>query len=100
MGTAGVPLGVIPGAVFGQKTLLLEPGDAVLFYTDGAVEALNAAGEDLVMSGWPQVLARAPGQPAEAIADAIDAAVQAFAGEAAQYDDFTLILVKREADAD
>ena len=61
MVTAGVPLGVIPGAVFGQKTLLLEPGDAVLFYTDGAVEALDAAGEVFGDERLAGVLCHAPG---------------------------------------
>ncbi len=95
--TAGIPLGVIPAAVFGQKTLLLAPGDVALFYTDGAVEVQNAEGEEFGAERLAAVLAAHLAEPAEAIAEAIDAAVQAFAGEAAQYDDFTLILVKRDA---
>ncbi len=98
--TAGIPLGVVSGAVFGQKTLLLAPGDVVLFYTDGAIEVQNAEGEEFGAERLSAVLAEHLTEPAEAIAEAIDAAVQDFAGEAAQYDDFTLILVKREPDAD
>lgn len=98
--TAGIPLGVVSGAVFGQKTLLLAPGDVVLFYTDGVLEAQNAAGEDFGEARLATVLREHRDASAEAIADAIDAAVQAFTGDVAQYDDFTLILVKREPDAD
>lgn len=37
-GTGGVPLGVMPHAVYEQGTATLEPGATVLLYTDGLVE--------------------------------------------------------------
>ncbi len=94
--TGGIALGIIPDAEFEQKTLELSPGDVVLFYTDGAPDTLNAAGEEFGEERLAEVLRAHRHEPAEAIADAIDTAVRAFAGEAAQYDDLTLIVVKRE----
>ncbi|MCX7706513.1 MAG: GAF domain-containing protein [Anaerolineae bacterium] len=94
--TRGIALGIVEEAEFEQKTLKLAPGDVVLFYTDGAVDALNAQGEAF---GEERLAALLQGQrhaPAEVIADAIDAAVREFAATTPQYDDFTLILIKRE----
>jgi sigma-B regulation protein RsbU (phosphoserine phosphatase) len=93
--TGGIALGIILDAEFEQKTLALSPGDVVLFYTDGALDTRNAAGEEFGEERLAGVLLAALGEPAEAIADAIDTAVRVFAGEAAQYDDLTLIVVKR-----
>lgn len=96
MTTGGIALGIVEDVEFEQKTLELAPGDVVLFYTDGAVDALNAQGEAF---GEERLTALLQGQrtaPAEAIADAIDTAVHEFAAETPQYDDFTLILIKRE----
>lgn len=94
--TDGIALGIIEEAEIEQKTLALAPGDVILFYTDGAVDALNADGEAFGEERLMEILRTHHDAPAEVIADAIDAAVGAFAEDAPQYDDFTLILVKRE----
>lgn len=94
--TGGIALGIVEEAEFEQKAVALAPGDVVLFYTDGAVDALNAQGEAFGEERLAEILHAQRGAPAAAIADAIDAAVRIFAGETPQYDDFTLILVKRE----
>jgi sigma-B regulation protein RsbU (phosphoserine phosphatase) len=95
--TAGIPLGIVPEARIEQKTLALAPGDVVLFYTDGVTEAMNAADEMFGDERLAAVLAAHRDEPAEAIAVAIEAAVQDFIGDAPQYDDVTLILLKRTA---
>ena len=100
MVTGGIALGIIEEAEIEQKTLNLAPGDAVLFFTDGVIETLNHAGEEFGEARLSAVLCAHRHAPAEAIAEAIDAAVREFAGDAAQYDDFTLILVKRAFDTD
>jgi sigma-B regulation protein RsbU (phosphoserine phosphatase) len=93
--TPGIPLGVVEQAAIEQMTLALAPGDVALFYTDGVSEALNAAGEEFGSERLAELLQAQRAASAEAIADAIVAAVHAFAGGVAQYDDFTLIVVKR-----
>ena len=97
MVTGGIALGIIDDAEIEEKTISLAPGDIVLFFTDGVIETLNPAGEEFGEARLSAVLCAHRDAPAEAIADAIDAAARAFAGDAAQYDDFTLIVVKREA---
>ncbi len=41
----GMPLGLLPGMHYEEKEAILVPGDTVLFYSDGLVEAHNAEGE-------------------------------------------------------
>lgn len=48
----GMPLGLMPGMVYEQKEITLSPGDTVLFYSDGLVEAHNPQG---VMFGFPRL---------------------------------------------
>ena len=41
----GIVVGILEGATYEEDTIALENGDRVVFYTDGIVEAANAAGE-------------------------------------------------------
>jgi serine phosphatase RsbU (regulator of sigma subunit)/pSer/pThr/pTyr-binding forkhead associated (FHA) protein len=41
----GVPLGIVPGAVYHPATFRIHPGDQVVLYTDGVSEAMNKDGE-------------------------------------------------------
>lgn len=49
----GMPLGLMPGMTYEQKEVVLEPGDSVLFYSDGIVEAHNPRRE---MFGFPRLM--------------------------------------------
>jgi sigma-B regulation protein RsbU (phosphoserine phosphatase) len=91
----GLALGISRDAEFEQKSVDLQPGDVVLFYTDGAIDTLNDAGEEFGEERLSTLLREHKAQPAESIAGAIDSAVQAWAGAVAQYDDLTLIVIKR-----
>jgi len=42
---SGFPLGVVPGVVYTETSVALEPGDRLTFLSDGVVEARSAAGE-------------------------------------------------------
>ncbi len=92
----GLALGIIDDIELEQKTVDLEPGDVVLFYTDGAIDTLNPAGEEFGDERLAELLARHKAEPAEAIAAAIDAAVHTWAAGESQYDDFTLIVIRRK----
>lgn len=43
----GMPLGLLPGMSYEEKEVVLQPGDTLLLYSDGLVEAHNPEGEML-----------------------------------------------------
>jgi serine phosphatase RsbU (regulator of sigma subunit) len=50
----GMPLGLMPGMSYEQKEVVLDGGEAALFYSDGLVEAHDPKGE---MFGFPRLRA-------------------------------------------
>ena len=50
----GMPLGLMPGMSYEEKEIVLDAGDAVLFYSDGLVEEHDPEGE---MFGFPRLRA-------------------------------------------
>ena len=98
LATGGPLLGVLPGARFEATRTRLGTGDAVMFYTDGATEAQDAAGEELGPDGLDRVLRQAGAAGAAGLVDAVVAAVDAWAeGGDAEGDDLTLVVVRRGA---
>lgn len=49
--TPGALLGLDPASLYEERCVQLEPGDVVVYYTDGFTEAANARGERLEASG-------------------------------------------------
>lgn len=91
----GVALGLMDNAWYDQVTVHLEPGDLVLFYTDGVTEAWDGRGEQF---GTDRLTELVCGHQEDDVADllrAIEAAVDDFAGETPQFDDVTLLALKR-----
>lgn len=94
----GMALGVIPDVPLTENSLTLKPGDVLVLYTDGVTEALNAAGEEFGVERLEQVVRIHAVGSAEDIVQAIQAAVDEFAGNEPPFDDFTLVVLKRTKD--
>lgn len=92
---AALPLGMIASVEYSNHSLELRPGDTVLFYTDGVVEAMNPA-RDLYGFERLEALTRelSPSLSPQALIEAVLADVRAFAGPAEQHDDITLVAVR------
>ncbi len=60
--TPDVPIGLFPNARYTPTRLQLDPGDTLLFFTDGAIDAENAAGEDYGRRRLAEALATADGR--------------------------------------
>ncbi len=93
LAAGGPVLGVLAGAEFQQGSVRLDPGDILVLYSDGIVEATNDADEEF---GEDRVLAAVrahAGDTAEEIRNHILDAVDAFAGTAAPQDDQTLVVI-------
>ena len=96
--TNGVALGIAPDVEFLSNTVQLEPGDAVVLYTDGVTEAMNSKGEQFGVKRMHDVFATNPPKDSEQAAQAIFEAVKNFVGDAQQFDDITCLVLHRDED--
>ena len=87
------PLGILDESDYQETRIQLEPGDTIVFYTDGIVEALN---EKVEMFGFERLLETVRGAgsiSADGLHKEILDRVTRFVGNAAQHDDLTVIVV-------
>jgi PAS domain S-box-containing protein len=54
--STGPPLGVMEDIPYKEKTVKLQPGDSILFFSDGAIEIQDAADTWLGVEGFIQIL--------------------------------------------
>ena len=80
--------------------LQLEPGDMIYLYTDGVTEAMNESGELYGEERLEALLDQADSTKCKSICDMVAIAVRAFAGQAPQADDITMLCVKLNAKQD
>ena len=87
-------VGVREGIKYDEHETALQSGDALIFYTDGITEAMNTTWEEFGVDRLSEVICRYYKSSAENIRNAIYESVLQFAGDAAQADDLTLVVVK------
>jgi serine phosphatase RsbU (regulator of sigma subunit)/predicted ester cyclase len=92
----GMPLGLMPGMRYEEKEIVLDTGEAALFYTDGLVEAHSPEGE---MFGFPRLRALIAEHAEErSLGEFLLEELYSFVGEGwEQEDDITLLTLKRSA---
>jgi sigma-B regulation protein RsbU (phosphoserine phosphatase) len=93
----GMPVGMIEGAEFTLAEEHLAPGDKLLIYSDGVTEAQNPAGDFFGKKRLREVVTACAAQGAAAVHDAVQEAVTAFTGGAAQSDDITVLVLEYSA---
>jgi hypothetical protein len=90
----GPVLGLLPGATYEQSAISVLPGDLLVVFSDGILEAANSLdeefGEERIL---PAVEESWGGSPTE-ICDAILAKVRIFLGKELPHDDQTLMVVR------
>lgn len=91
----GPALGMLPGAAFEVRQSQLEPGDALVAFTDGVTEARNAAGAFYTEQRLLDLLSGAGSATAKDLLDRIEASVLEHVGAAERSDDLTLLVVRR-----
>ena len=96
LGRTGMPVGVSPDAAWSSLSLEMQPGDALLLYTDGVTEAQAPAGGFFGEPGLGQVLQNWDGTSAHSLKQQVLQAVQAFVQGADQQDDIAVMVLLRE----
>jgi sigma-B regulation protein RsbU (phosphoserine phosphatase) len=91
----GLLLGAFPTFTPHEQSCALEPGDFVVFFTDGITEARNAGGGFLDDEGLEAIIRSRPCSTAAELVATIVAAVDDFAAGVAQADDFTVVVLQR-----
>jgi len=86
----GAPLGMVAGMKYGQETAVLMPGDTVILYTDGIIEAMNSKEELYGYDRFEALIRKSTSNP-DALKSAIIDDVNRFTGLSAQHDDMTLV---------
>lgn len=95
----GMPLGLMPGMDYEEKEIVLSPGESILLYSDGLVEAHNPQQE---MFGFPRLRQCVADQPLRgaALIHFLLSALKSFTGpDWEQEDDITMVTLERTGSA-
>jgi sigma-B regulation protein RsbU (phosphoserine phosphatase) len=92
----GFPLGLFPDVTYEETVLPMQPGDMVIFFSDGIVDALNPQGE---MFGDDRLVTLLHHHPtahrsAESAVEAILEAVTLFQAGSDHFDDETVVVLR------
>lgn len=92
--STGLPCGIMGDASYDEAQIQLEPGDIALFYTDGVTDAMNldeaVFGEERLM----RIVSENSQLNSDNIVSNIQLGLTKFVGDAPQYDDLTLMVLK------
>jgi sigma-B regulation protein RsbU (phosphoserine phosphatase) len=91
----GMPLGIIEQTSWERAVLTFESGDVLVAYTDGVTEAQNTEEGFYEEARLIEVTKANTGLTAKAMLEIMATDIQEFVGEAPQFDDLTLMVVKR-----
>lgn len=89
----GIPLGISESATYLEEEVQLFSEDVVFLYSDGVVEPMNEQKEQFGMDRLQSIICSFNGTPEE-ILGKVDASIQAFTGNAPQFDDMTFLVLK------
>ncbi len=93
----GVAMGVIPHTVPLVGAATLGIGDLLILYTDGVTDAIGPGGQAFGENGFKTAVQRLAGLEATEAYRQLIETIDAHIGSEPQYDDITLVIIKREA---
>ncbi len=96
LSTHGIALGVINTMRLEERRVTLHPGDTLLAYTDGVTEAIRSDNTEFGVVGLQSTVANARHRPAGDVMKRVVQAVDTFTAGEPQFDDLTLIVLKRD----
>jgi len=90
----GFPLGMFPNVTYDEIGVVTQPGDIVVFVSDGILDAENSQNEMYGSERLSKILCASPEHSAGQIADAILGDVTRFQDGKDRFDDETIIVLK------
>jgi sigma-B regulation protein RsbU (phosphoserine phosphatase) len=90
----GLPLGIQADAKYESASVALAPGDWLVIFTDGLVEAVNASDEEYGESKVLVLLENARSTSPQELLNRLMADLDLFVGNTPQHDDVTCMLLK------
>lgn len=91
----GIVLGLFENIQLSQHEIDTQPGDLLIFYTDGVTEAMDPKGREFGEDRLQKVISATADGSAQQVLDAIIYAIKTFTRDAPQSDDVTLVVVKK-----
>ena len=99
IGTGAYPFGIKLGAIPEPCRGRLDPGDLLLFHSDGLTEARNGTGEEFGDRRVEESLRRTAGATAGVVARALEADLTVFLGRVPADDDVSVAVIRKVAQA-
>jgi sigma-B regulation protein RsbU (phosphoserine phosphatase) len=90
----GVPVGLLEKREYDEISAQLEPGDVIVLTSDGVLDALNEDGEEYGRDRLARSLRACCSKPVGEIVAALQRDVEAFRGNALQFDDQTILILR------
>ena len=91
----GTPVGMMPDAVYTIGEAQLEPGDILFGYSDGVTDARNTSGKMFTEKRMLELLQKKPAASSQDLLMRFKSALTDHISTADQYDDITMIAVRR-----
>jgi len=94
----GLPLGLFDEATHDELTFRMKPGDMIVFFSDGILDASNKAGELFGRAQVDKVITTCAGQNASCVVDSLFKAVTEHAAGVETFDDQTVVAIRVKDD--
>jgi sigma-B regulation protein RsbU (phosphoserine phosphatase) len=92
--SGSLPLGITPEATFPSSEVTLHPGDTLVLFTDGVVEAFNSSSEEFSDNRWLNIIRGLPNLNAQQTLQFLMKSVEDFVGVTRQSDDITCLVLR------
>lgn len=93
--STGIPIGMLPDFPFTERIVQFNPGDTLLVYSDGLIDASDSSGNEFSELRLANLAANNVELSPEDLVNLISKELLSFIGKTPQFDDMTLMVIKR-----
>lgn len=93
---ASIPIGIQADESWGREQAEIAPGETLLLYSDGVTDAQNAEEEEFGSKRLVEEVSKQIGKSSSQVQSALLAQIRDFVGETPQFDDMTMLVLRRE----